>query len=292
MKLGILVPLQKSATPEFIRAVGETSEKVGFNSLFVGEHVVITDTYESEFPALEGEMHHKDSSDNVELDIFTSLAYLAAITKTIKLGTGVIVLPQRNPVYTAKEAATVDLLSNGRLILGSGIGWLKEEFEVVNAPFERRGARAESYLKDMKSLWCDDPSSYQDEFYTVPPCRFQPKPVQKPHPPIIYAGNSGPSFRRVAEMCQGWFGIGADPEKLAPQIKGLEKALEAAGRPRSEITVYASPFGYAYDEAMIREYRKVGVDELVLLHFYDTPEQATREITALGQRYLEFAASL
>jgi len=292
VKLGILVPLQRHSTPEFIEALGTTAEEVGFNSLFVGEHVAITDSYESEFPALDGEMHHKDSADNVELDTFTSLAYLAAITRTIRLGTGVIVLPQRNPVYTAKAAANVDWLSKGRLVLGAGLGWLREEFEVVNAPFGKRGARSTAYLKVMKSLWCEDPSRYEDEFYKLPACRFFPKPVQKPHPPIIFAGNSKASFVRTAEHCQGWFGIGADPPKLAPQIRELEETLAELGRPRSEIRVYASPFGYDYDEDMIRQYSDIGVDELILLHFVRTPEEVRTLLRQLADRYLGFVANL
>jgi alkanesulfonate monooxygenase SsuD/methylene tetrahydromethanopterin reductase-like flavin-dependent oxidoreductase (luciferase family) len=116
--------------------------------------------------------------------------------------------------------------------------------------------------------------------------------VQKPHPPIIFAGNSKPSFKRAAELCQGWFGIGADPEKLAPQIKGMEAALAEAGRPREDFTIYASPFGYDYDEKMVKEYRDVGVDELVLLHFAKTPDELRTLLEGLAERYLDYAAGL
>lgn len=293
MKLGVLVPLQRNATPEFLQVLGRTAEEVGFNSLFVGEHVVITDHFESQFPVYEdGKMEHEKAEDNVELDAFTSLAYLAGITSSIKLGTGVIVLPQRNPVYTAKAAANVDWLSNGRLVLGVGLGWLREEFAVVGASFERRGARATSYIKVIKSLWCDGLSEYEDDFYTLPPCRFYPKPVQRPHPPIVFGGSSRPSFKRVAQHCQGWFGIGADPEHLAPQIAGLERALAEAGRRREEVRVYASPYGYEYDEEMIKQYKDVGVDELILLHFAKTPDDVAELLRGLADRYLDYVASL
>jgi alkanesulfonate monooxygenase SsuD/methylene tetrahydromethanopterin reductase-like flavin-dependent oxidoreductase (luciferase family) len=152
MKLGILVPLQRHANAEFVRAYGETAESVGFDSLWIGEHVVITDDYASKFVVDLGDdkMHHKSAEDNVELDI------LAAVTNKIRLGSGIAVLPQRNPVYMAKEAGNVDWLSNGRFDFGVGMGWLREEFEVVNAPFERRGARTDSYLEVVKRLWCDE----------------------------------------------------------------------------------------------------------------------------------------
>ena len=145
MKLGVLVPLNLTATPEFLRALGTTAEKLGFNSLWVGEHVVMVDDYDPNFPVYEdGRMEYEEAADNAELDAFTSLAYLASITDRIRLGTAVIVLPQRNPVYTAKEAANVDWLSNGRLELGVGLGWQREEFEAVGVAYEKRGARSRS----------------------------------------------------------------------------------------------------------------------------------------------------
>jgi len=294
MKLGILVPLQRHATAEFVRAYGETAEKVGFDSLWIGEHVVITDDYASKFVVDLGDdkMHHKTAEDNIELDIFSTLTYLAAVTDKIRLGSGIAVLPQRNPVYTAKEAGNVDWLSNGRLDFGVGMGWLQEEFEVVNAPFERRGARTDSYLEVVKRLWCDDVAEFHDEFYDMPACRFLPKPVQKPHPPIVFAGNSKKSFERVARECQGWFGIGYDPAGLQPQIEGLGEALSQAGRPRDEITVYASPFGHDYDHAMIEQYKEVGVDHLILLHFCNDVDEMTGLLHQLADKYVDFCHGL
>jgi probable F420-dependent oxidoreductase len=230
--------------------------------------------------------------DNIELDTFTSLAYLAAITSKIRLGAGVIVLPQRNPVYTAKEAGNVDWLSNGRLVLGVGLGWLAEEFQAVGAPFGQRGARSRSYIEVIKRLWCDDISEYHDEFYDLNPIRFYPKPVQTPHPPIIFAGNSKPSFKRVADQCQGWFGIGATPEQLAPQIKDLEDALEESQRPRKDIYVYASPYGIEYDHEMIRQYKELGVDELVLIHFATQVDEMESMLKDRAGKYLDFVRSL
>lgn len=293
MKLGVLVPLNPHATPAFLRVLGTTAEELGFNSLWVGEHVVMADDYDPNFPVYaDGRMEHEQAADNVELDAFTSLAYLASITCKIRLGTGVIVLPQRNPVYTAKEAANVDWLSNGRLELGVGLGWQREEFEALGAVYEQRGARSRSYIEVMKRLWCDPLSEYSDEFYTLRPCRFYPKPVQQPHPPIIFAGSSKPSFKRVAEQCQGWFAIGANPDQLAPQVAELGAALAEAGRPRSEVRVYASPYGHEYDREMIRQYRDIGVDELILLHFAKTPGEVETLLKNLAAEYLDFTASL
>ena len=201
-------------------------------------------------------------------------------------------LPQRNPVYTAKEAANVDWLSNGHLELGVGLGWQREEFEAVGAAYEQRGARSRSYIEVIKRLWCDPVSEYHDEFYELRPCRFYPKPVQTPHPPIIFAGNSKPSFRRVADQCQGWFAIGANPEQLAPQIADLEAALVEANRPREEIKVYACPYGHDYDHEMIEQYRELGVDELILLHFATSAAEVESLLNRLAEQYLDFVSSI
>ena len=293
MKLGVLVPLNLYSTPDLIRTFGTTAEALGFDSLWIGEHVVITDNYEANYPVSEdGQMPMERVEDNVELDIFTSLAYLAALTSRIRLGTGICVLPQRNPVYTAKEAANVDWLSNGRLLFGVGLGWMAEEFKVVGAPFAQRGARTRSYIEVIKRLWCERVSEYHDDFYDLPTCRFYPKPVQRPHPPLILAGNSKPNFRRVAEQGQGWFAIGANPEQLAPQLEGLEAALAATGRPREEISVYACPFDHDYDHEMIRQYHGLGVDELVLLHYAKSCAEVETLLQNLAGEYLEFVRSL
>ena len=293
MKLGVLVPLNLYSTPDLLRTFGTTAESLGFDSLWIGEHVVITDNYEANYPVSEdGQMPLEKVEDNVELDIFTSLAYLAAVTDRIRLGTGICVLPQRNPVYTAKEAGNVDWLSNGRLLFGVGLGWMAEEFKVVGASFAQRGARTRSYIEVIKRLWCDPVSEYHDDFYELPPCRFYPKPVQRPHPPIILAGNSKPNFKRVAEQGQGWFAIGANPEQLAPQLENLEAALAEAGRPREEISVYVCPFDHDYDHEMIKQYRALGVDELVLLHYAKSPAEVETLLNNLAQEYLEFVRSL
>ena len=243
MNIGLCIPLiAPYASPDYIRTLGVTAEKLGFSSLWVGEHVVLFDEYESLYPLSEDGKMPGDAEDNVEMETFTSLTYLAAHTKSIRLGTGVCVLPQRNPVYTAKEATNVDWLSNGRLNLGIGVGWLAEEYEAVGASFEKRGARCDSYLEVMKHLWCDTVSSYEDEFYTLPECRFYPKPVQQPYPPIIFGGNNNATFKRVAAQGQGWYALGLNPEQLAPQLQKLDSVLKDHPRAREDISIFACPY--------------------------------------------------
>ena len=293
MKLGLCIPLVAPyATPDYIRTLGVTAEALGFSSLWVGEHVVLFDEYNSAYPLADDGKMPGDIEDNVELEPFSSLAWLAAHTSRIRLGTGVCVLPQRNPVYTAKEAANVDWLSGGRLNLGIGVGWLAEEYGALGVPFERRGARCRSYIEVIKRLWCDTVSEYEDEFYTLPACRFYPKPVQKPHPPVIIGGNSDAALRRTAEQGQGWYALGLSPEQLAPGIEKLGVLLAQNNRPWDAVSVFACPYPHEYNHEMIRQYSELGVDELILLDFAPSAGELESLLKNLAAEYMEFVSSL
>lgn len=293
MNIGLCIPLiAPYATPDYVKTLGINAEQLGFSSLWVGEHVVLFDEYQSSYPLSEDGKMPGDAEDNVEMETFTSLSYLAAHTSKIRLGTGVCVLPQRNPVYTAKEAANIDWLSNGRLNLGLGVGWLAEEYAAVNASFERRGARFNSYLAVMKELWSSKVSSYEDEFYSLPECRFYPKPVQQPHPPLIFGGQNKATLQRVAKHGQGWYSLGSDPQTLAPELERLDEALAEHGRSRNDISVFACPYPHAHDQAMIRQYSELGVDEVILLDFAASIEELQAMLLKLAETYIDFAASL
>ena len=293
MKIGLCIPLiAPYASPAYVKSLGINAEQLGFSTLWVGEHVVLFDEYESKYPLAEDGKMPGDAEDNVEMETFTSLTYLAAHTSKIRLGTGVCVLPQRNPVYTAKEATNVDWLSNGRLTLGLGVGWLAEEYAAVGASFEKRGARCDSYVEVMKHLWCDKVSSYEDEFYSLPECRFYPKPVQQPYPPLVFGGNNNATFRRVASQGQGWYALGLSPEQIAPQLEKLDQQLESHGRSRKEISVYACPYPHEHDQDMIKHSHQLGVNEVILLDFATTVEELETLLKNLAHTYIDYAASL
>ncbi len=293
MKLGLCIPLVAPyASPEYIRTLGITAESVGFSSLWVGEHVVLFDEYDSAYPLAEDGKMPGNTEENVELEPFSTLAYLAAHTSRIRIGTGVCVLPQRNPVYTAKEAANVDWLSGGRLNLGIGVGWLAEEYGALGASFARRGARCRSYVEVMKRLWCDAVSEYEDDHYRLPACRFYPKPVQKPHPPIIFGGNSDAALKRAADLGQGWYALGLNPEQLAPRIEKLGALLAQRNRSRDAISIFASPYPHEYDHEMVRQYKELGVDELVLLEFAPDVDELESLLNNLAEEYMTFVSSL
>jgi probable F420-dependent oxidoreductase len=275
MRLGVFAPLSSPlADPAYVRTFGETAETLGFDSLWVAEHVVLFDEYASKYPyAQNGRIPARP--DTGVLEPFTTLAYLAACTRRIRLGTGICLVPQRNPVYTAKEAANVDWLSQGRLDLGVGIGWLQEEFRAVAVPWERRGERTRSYLEVMKRLWCDDVSEYKDDFYELPACRQFPKPVQKPHVPIHFGGESEAALARVADVGQGWYGFNLDPDGLRERVARLEALLAKRGRTRRDVQISVSPYNHEVTPAKLEAYRRAGADQVILLTF-------ARDRAALG----------
>ncbi len=292
MKLGLFVPFATpAADAAFVRAAGSAADEAGFDSLWVAEHVVLFDEYASKYPySADGRIPAGGTSGILEP--FGALSYLAACTSRIRLGTGICLVPQRNPVYTAKEAANVDWLSAGRLDLGVGVGWLAEEFRAVAVPFERRGERCVSYLEVMKRLWCDDVSEYKDEFYELPACRQYPKPVQKPHPPIHFGGESDAALRRVAQIGQGWYGFNVEPEQLAERLRALDGFLAAQGRKRADVRITVSPYLREMNPKKLEAYRRAGADQVILFAFARNADGARATLAKLAEEYLPAARKL
>lgn len=265
MDVGLFVPLgSANATPEVMRAVGRGAEERGFESIWVAEHVVLFDEYDSTYP-YDPSGRFPTGGDAGLLEPFTALTYLAAVTERIRLGTGICLVPQRNPVYTAKAVTDLDALSGGRVEFGVGVGWLREEFEALGMPFDRRGRRADEYLAAMRSLWCDELSEFHGELYDLRPCRMYPKPVQRPHPPVHVGGESDAALRRVARLGQGWFSFGRLPEDLPGALERLDGALAAEGRSRADITLTVSPYLHPVTPESVGRYAELGVDRLVVL---------------------------
>ena len=265
MDVGLFAPIgSANATPELVRAVGREAEERGFESIWVAEHVVLFDEYDSAYP-YDPSGRFPAGGDAGMVEPFTALTYLAAVTERIRLGTGICLVPQRNPVYTAKAVTDLDALSGGRVDFGVGVGWLREEFEALGMPFDRRGQRADEYLAAMRSLWCDEVSEYHGELYDLRPCRMYPKPVQRPHPRIHVGGESDAALRRVARLGQGWFTFGRLPEDLPPALERLDAALTAEGRTRADITLSVSPYMHPVTPESVGRYAELGVDRLVVM---------------------------
>jgi probable F420-dependent oxidoreductase len=267
MKFDLWMPTASPMTTfDLLQSVAAESEARGISTLWVGEHVVLFEEYQSSYPyAADGRIPAPPGSGLLEPMV--TLSYLAACTRTVRLGTAMLLLPQRNPVYVAKEVSSLDWLSGGRVDLGIGVGWLKEEFDALNVPWERRGARTDEYLEVLRTLWCDDTSSYDGELYQLPACEMFPKPVQQPHPPIHVGGETTAALRRVARLGQGWHTFNRSPAELAEGLQQLDSLLDDAGRNRRDVRITVCPYFNQLTPEMVEQYAEVGADAVAALFF-------------------------
>jgi probable F420-dependent oxidoreductase len=258
--LGVAVP---PMTPDRLSAIARAADERGFNSLWLGEHVVLFDVHAKRYPyAQSGDFPIKGEAGMAEP--FTTLAFLAGQTQRIRLGTGVCLVPQRNPLYTAKEVAAVDWLSQGRFDFGIGVGWQREEFEALAVPFDDRGRRNDEYIELMRRLWCDDLSAFEGEFWSLAPSRAYPKPVQDPHPPIYVGGESDIALRRVVRLNAQWFPFNLSPEGLAARRADLARLLEPTGRPIEDVSITVFPEIGCRDPEHVAAFAEAGADQVVL----------------------------
>jgi probable F420-dependent oxidoreductase len=219
--------------PEGLTHLAQTAEQVGVESLWTVEHVVVPLGYESTYPySPNGKM--PGSEEAPIPDPFVWLSYVAAVTKEIKLATGIIILPQRHPFYVAKESATLDVLSGGRFMLGVGIGWLEEEFKGLKVPFESRAANTDESINALRSLWSKGASEFKGDHYAWPPVESNPKPVSG-SVPIVIGGHSKAAARRAARLGDGFFP--ARPDKLDECLAELQAECARIGRDPKEIEI-------------------------------------------------------
>jgi probable F420-dependent oxidoreductase len=282
-----------AADPEVVSVTAQTAEQVGFHSLWAPEHVVLLDQYSSKYPySADGRMPMPTTQVDI-LDPFTVLTFAAAQTKTIRLGTGICLVPERNPVITAKEVASLDKLSGGRFDFGIGVGWLAEEFAAVGVPWERRAARTREYIKVMKMLWTEEESEFEGEFCSFPKVRSYPKPVQNPHPPIIFGGESKPALKRVGEVGDGWFGVNVTPESVTEHIARIKNYAQDAGRDPDKFHFSVSPgIGTPVELDMVKRFRDVGVHQIIVGGFASDPKAVKGDIEKLAEKITVPAASL
>lgn len=262
MKIGLIPANIGSPTGELMIGMAKLAEQVGFESIWTFEHVIIPIDYESKYPySADGKMGVDPDANFV--DPLIALSAIAAATKTIRLGTGVNILSQANPLYVAKQAASLDFVSGGRFELGVGIGWLREEFKACGTPFERRGARFDDYVQAMRKVWSGDVVEHQSEFLDWTGFKSNPTPVQDPFP-VVIGGTKGKAFERVARYGNGWFAPTASPAQLEPLLSQLDEACSAASRDRSEIEVTAMWFPNPEDLSDVERYAALGVGRLVV----------------------------
>ena len=274
------------ASPENLRTLAQRAESLGFDSVWVSDHIILPRKVDSFYPyAADGVATFQPDEDYYEP--LAALNFLAGCTQKIRLGTHVLILPYRNPVLTAKMLSTLDVLSGGRLILGAGVGWMEEEFQALGLDtYAQRGAVTDEYIQLFKELWTKDDPVFQGEHYQLSGTGFMPKPVQKPHPPIWIGGHTNPAIRRAAKYGDGWMPIGLrppavlEPEELAEKIARLRRLTVRAGRPEDAVSLCFST-GVTFDDspgatrrmmsgraeqiaADLRQYQDLGVRNFIL----------------------------
>jgi probable F420-dependent oxidoreductase len=244
--------------PEVAVRIARAAEDAGFDSVWTGEHVVLPDPRVAPAP-----MNPEDPI----LDPVVSLSYIAARTERLRLGTGIIILPQRNPLVLAKEIATLDVLSGGRTIIGVAAGYLEPEFDAVGAQFEARGPRTVEYIAAMRAIWSEQrPAAFSGRFARFGGVSARPLPLQKPYPPIVMGGHSPMAFRRAVACTEGWYGFALDLEATEKCIAGLRAAAASIERPAAlgPLEISVSPRGPVTPD-VAESFAKLGVSRLILL---------------------------
>ncbi len=239
MRVGISLPqLGPQASPENLVKVARRAEELGYDSVWVLERLLWPLAPQEPYPAApDGRL---PETYQTVLDPIETLTFVAAHTTKVQLGTSVMVLPYHSPIQLARRLASLDVLSNGRVLVGVGAGWSRDEFEAAGTPFERRGARCDEFLRAMIELWTKDPVKFDGEFYHIPESKVGPKPVQRPHPPIYVAGFGQYTFDRAAKFGNGWNPAGIMSfEGLEGMINQFRKTAERAGRDSMEVVLRA-----------------------------------------------------
>lgn len=289
MRYGVAIPqANQFATPEAIRAVAHAVEELGFDSLWVSDHIIVP----------EGSSYIPEFMD----EPLATLAFLASETESVTLGTSVLIVPYRDPVFTAKFLGTVDYLSDGRLVVGTGAGWLEQEFDALGVPFAERGPRTDEYLRVYRNLWETETSSFSGRWKTYENMRMFPK-AGRPRRgtiPIWVGGNGAPSIRRAAELGDGWHPINLSPADFAALAQQYRDKCTSFGRQPGSICLRHMPggrtqpsgdrpplSGTASQQAEdIRAYAAAGLDELML----SAPARSVAELLQSLRRFMREVA--
>jgi probable F420-dependent oxidoreductase len=254
------------------------AEQLGFESLWRGDHLLIPREVASIYPYTSDGVAPLDP-DGPVLDVLTVLAFVAQATSRIRLATGVLVMPLRHPVHVARAVGTLDVLSHGRAILGLGVGWLREEFELLDSEYSTRGKRTDEAIGAINALWTQADPVFVGEHYQLSGAAFEPKPVQRPRPPIVIGGESPRALRRAAELCDGWYGHLASPEAAEAVATDLRRRRAEADRVEPfEVTIRADA-SITPDE--VRRFEDAGVDRVVLQIGSFSDVEAMEDVAAM-----------
>ncbi len=264
MKIGIFgINIGGESVARKMLPLAQKAEEVGVESVWTGEHVIVPVDYASRYPySSDGKLPASPETNFV--DPLIALTHIAAQTEHLRLGTGINILPQSNPLLLAKQAASLDALSGGRLMLGLGVGWLEEEFQALGAPFSRRGARTDDYLAAMKKVWSGEVVEHRSEFLSWSGFKSHPLPVQKPHPPLIIGGHSPAALRRAVTLGDGWFGFTQSLEEFTKIHQLLDQIAQAAGRDLAGLEITALWNMAREGKESLEKYKELGVSRLLV----------------------------
>jgi len=307
MRFGFPIPTRGPlGTLDVVRRLGQAADEYQFDSIWVTDHIVIPKATGSKYPySADGNMDLEAAAHYLEP--LTVMSFLAGVTERPAIGTSVLVMPYRNPILTAKMVATLDVMSRGRVILGVGVGWMREEFEALGVTtYEQRGAVTDEYIRILRALWTEEWPSFAGRFYSFEAVRCFPKPLQKPHPPVWIGGHTKAAIRRAARLGDGWHPIGLrppvglQPEEFERAAAELRAQAKEAGRDPWSITLslrapirFADgaasgsrmPFIGSSDQIIedIRTYQRLGVRHLI----FDFGGASAEAIVAQLHRFAE-----
>jgi len=257
MSIGTSVPLPAyTIDPAFM---AQKAEELGFESIWYAEHPAVPVHSNSPFPSTGGEIPWTYSHFT---DPYIALARASGVTNTIKLGTGITLVPERNPLVLAKEIASLDLFSGGRFLFGIGTGWLREETEIFGGDFEHRWTQTREAIEVMKELWAHEEAEYHGRYFDFPPVRSFPKPAQKPHPPIMIGGMAKNVLRRIVAHADGWLPNRITPAEVETSRGQLDAMAKEAGRDPKSISI--SVYGQAPDRTLVHSLLSAGADRVVV----------------------------
>jgi len=318
MEFGFGLPTRgPMATPQSLATLAHQGEELGFAIISVSDHIIIPKAIASTYPYNESGTFAGSPTGEC-LEQLSLLSFLVGVTSSAKLLTSVMVLPHRPPVLTAKMLATIDVLSNGRLIVGCGVGWMREEFEAIGAPaYDERGTVGDEYIRAFKELWTSDNPTFEGKYCRFANVAFAPKPLQKPHPPIWTGGESPVALRRAGRLANTWYPIGsnprfpvATPEQFADYATTVKHHALESGRDPSALSFAYSTNWYTDQQALtlpngqrrpltgtpqqiaddIKGYQEVGVRHMMVNLQGDTLEQTLERMQRFADRIIPLAA--
>jgi probable F420-dependent oxidoreductase len=259
------------ADPDLQVCVARAAEESGFESIWTGEHVAMP-IHDNPVPT---------PPETPMLDSVVALTHIAAHTRTLRLGTGILVLPHHNPLLVAKALLSLDIVSGGRLIAGFAAGYVEAEFAALGVDFHRRGAISDEYLRAIRALWTEEQPRFAGRHAAFDGIRFEPKPVQRPHPPIVIGGHAEPALRRAAREGDGWYGFGLTVEAATPLIAELRRLRAELGRADRPFDISLTTFE-PFDAALIARAAAAGIDRLIIFPIVP-PEKLEATVRAMGE---------